>query len=550
MAIPPETLLAAKPIDTRWLWAVRILTLLSAVWLCALFLAKVDYELVALILALPAALLYLRILWRLRAKTRNKGLALAVVVGSAGFISGLLMLWGLAADPCDSRLQEVAFAGLFAISQMALIPSAIKAHLARKRHGDEKPTFGTDIFRRALYVGFPLLLWAAIAIPNLFRSRIAARGASAVGMMRTINTNEITYASTYTSGYSPTLGALGPPPAGSAPSALAAGLIDEVLASGVKTGYRFDYKPGPVEHGRIQTYTVTARPIKYGCPGKGSYYSDQTGEIRVTTEDRPASAQDEPLEDPLSRRNSAVYALFTIIDSESAYAMTYKTGYSPTLAVLGGSAGTPSSASAAGLIDEELAAGKKHGYTFTYKPGPADASGHIKTYVVVARPVKFGKTGDGSFFTDESGVVHMTSEDRPATAKDPPLAWQASEDRAPAIGDLRNINITEDVYLQWYKTGYSPTLAALGGYSKGTPASASAAGLLDDELAAGKTHGYTFTYKPGPADASGQVKTYTVVARPIKFGKTYPWNFFTDESGEIRHTTADRPATAKDPPIP
>jgi len=297
MAIPPETLLAAKPIDTRWLWAVRILTLLSAVWLWALLLAKMGYEhyLGTLILALPAALLYLRILWRLRAKTRNKGLALAVVVGSVGIIWGLLMLWGMATDPCDSGLRGVAFAGLFAISQMALIPSAIKAHLARKRQGDEKPTFGTDIFRRALYVGFPLLLWVGIAIPNALRTRLQAGQASAVGMMRTINTNEITYASTYTSGYSPTLGALGPPPAGSAPSASAAGLIDDVLAGGRKSGYRFDYKPGPVEHGRIQTYTVTARPIKYGCPGEGSYYSDQTGEIRGTTADRPATVKDPPI---------------------------------------------------------------------------------------------------------------------------------------------------------------------------------------------------------------------------------------------------------------
>ena len=48
-----------------------------------------------------------------------------------------------------------------------------------------------------------ILIIAAIAIPNLLRSRIAANEASAVGSMRTINTAEITYASTYPSvGYS------------------------------------------------------------------------------------------------------------------------------------------------------------------------------------------------------------------------------------------------------------------------------------------------------------------------------------------------------------
>ena len=42
-----------------------------------------------------------------------------------------------------------------------------------------------------------ILIIAAIAIPNLLRSRIAANEASAVGSVRTINTSEVTYASTY-----------------------------------------------------------------------------------------------------------------------------------------------------------------------------------------------------------------------------------------------------------------------------------------------------------------------------------------------------------------
>ena len=40
-----------------------------------------------------------------------------------------------------------------------------------------------------------ILIIAAIAIPNLLRSRIAANEASAVGSIRTINTAEVTYAS-------------------------------------------------------------------------------------------------------------------------------------------------------------------------------------------------------------------------------------------------------------------------------------------------------------------------------------------------------------------
>ena len=52
-----------------------------------------------------------------------------------------------------------------------------------------------------------ILIIAAIAIPNLLRSRIAANEASAVGSLRTINTAEVTYASTYPAMASPRPGA-------------------------------------------------------------------------------------------------------------------------------------------------------------------------------------------------------------------------------------------------------------------------------------------------------------------------------------------------------
>ncbi len=77
-----------------------------------------------------------------------------------------------------------------------------------------------------------ILIIAAIAIPNLLRSRIAANQASAVGSLRTLNTAEITYATTYNTGYTATLGNLGPPAAGANPVATAAGLIDSVLSGG------------------------------------------------------------------------------------------------------------------------------------------------------------------------------------------------------------------------------------------------------------------------------------------------------------------------------
>src|SRR6202008_926857 len=54
-----------------------------------------------------------------------------------------------------------------------------------------------------------VLIVAAVAIPNLLRSRIAANEASAVGSLRSINTAQITYAATYEKrGYASSLAAL------------------------------------------------------------------------------------------------------------------------------------------------------------------------------------------------------------------------------------------------------------------------------------------------------------------------------------------------------
>src|SRR5580698_6277908 len=83
-----------------------------------------------------------------------------------------------------------------------------------------------------------ILIIAAIAIPNLLRSKIAANQASAVASLRTMNTSEVTYSSTYNQGYTSTLAQLGPPASGASTSSNA-GLTDSVLAGGYKSGYNF-----------------------------------------------------------------------------------------------------------------------------------------------------------------------------------------------------------------------------------------------------------------------------------------------------------------------
>ena len=60
-----------------------------------------------------------------------------------------------------------------------------------------------------------ILIIAAIAIPNLLRARISANDSAAAATIRTINTAEVTYSTTYVaSGYANTFTKLGPDAAG------------------------------------------------------------------------------------------------------------------------------------------------------------------------------------------------------------------------------------------------------------------------------------------------------------------------------------------------
>ncbi len=136
-----------------------------------------------------------------------------------------------------------------------------------------------------------ILIIAAIAIPNLLRSRIAANESSAVGSVRTINTAEVTYASTYPDvGFTCTIGYLGPA-TGSVPTTDAAGLIDSVLASGTKSGYTFAIQN--CSGTPNSQYQVVATPMTNG--GIRGFCSDQSGVIRYTPDGTggcdPTSAQ-------------------------------------------------------------------------------------------------------------------------------------------------------------------------------------------------------------------------------------------------------------------
>ncbi|MGH9684553.1 MAG: prepilin-type N-terminal cleavage/methylation domain-containing protein [Candidatus Acidiferrales bacterium] len=135
-----------------------------------------------------------------------------------------------------------------------------------------------------------ILIIAAIAIPNLLRARIAANQADAVENCRTITSAEVIYYTTYAVGFAPSLSALESSGSGN-PTVLAAGLIDEVLGSGTKTGYIFTYAPlSPDASGHPQDYQLNADPVLQAVTGHAHYFTNEPSVIRFNMSAKASSS--------------------------------------------------------------------------------------------------------------------------------------------------------------------------------------------------------------------------------------------------------------------
>jgi type II secretory pathway pseudopilin PulG len=139
----------------------------------------------------------------------------------------------------------------------------------------------------ALDVGV-VLVAAAIAIPNLMRSKIAANEASAIGSLRAVNVAQGVYKSAYPDkGYAVSLAALGADPGRTGPgSSDHAALLDKSLtnencsADGwcTKSGFRFKIA-AVCAWRQCQEYAVYATPVDSNSGAK-NFCSTSAGVIR------------------------------------------------------------------------------------------------------------------------------------------------------------------------------------------------------------------------------------------------------------------------------
>lgn len=138
-----------------------------------------------------------------------------------------------------------------------------------------------------LIVVFIILIISAIAIPSLFRSKIAANESSAVSSIRQINTAEGTYSSSWGSGYSVDLASLGGTSAACLAGATAANacLLDDLIsvAPFSKSGYTFAAGGTNQVGGVFNGYEVNATPNTVQTTGVRAFCSDASGVIKYVT---------------------------------------------------------------------------------------------------------------------------------------------------------------------------------------------------------------------------------------------------------------------------
>ncbi len=275
-------------VDRWWLRMMSLACLLSIALHLALFTTAfhimdqielsrfrfLDFMSVGILWLLTGPVPYLHTLLGLRRNPPTRALMLGVIWGSLMAVYTLLFVPVIGVTEGRGLLDV-----LFGLSQIFLVSIAIKTYCHTRI---ESSTLG-NIARGALttvpYLG--ILFVGAIVIPMWIGMLPAHNEAAAITSIRNMATSQIAYASSEGDGsYAPDLTVLHE-----------AGWIDEMQGSDRSNGYLF-----ATSHSSDGTsFTVSGRPVRYGSTGTRSFYADETGVIRYSTGERPATIEDKPL---------------------------------------------------------------------------------------------------------------------------------------------------------------------------------------------------------------------------------------------------------------
>jgi type IV pilus assembly protein PilA len=170
---------------------------------------------------------------------------------------------------------------LFLIGGLAGIALGITALVKRSNRPDQYGGAGMALAGIVLNaLSFCVSIVAAIAIPNLLKSRQAANEAVAIIELRTIVAAEYTHFS-MKNGY------------GSLEELASEGLVGRMVASGTNSGYQIRVRV------KGNSFEATAIPQSAGTFGTGnrSFYTSSDAIIRSAPGSREATGSDPPIED-------------------------------------------------------------------------------------------------------------------------------------------------------------------------------------------------------------------------------------------------------------
>ena len=108
---------------------------------------------------------------------------------------------------------------------------------------------------------------------------------------------------------------------------------------------------------------------------------------------------------------AAIATIRTIHTAQTQYYSQFGR-YATSLTELGPPASGAANASAADMIDSNLASGKKQGYVYTVSGSPSG-------YTVLAVPALYNTDGSRTLYSDQTMTVHEHYGPEPATPQDP-----------------------------------------------------------------------------------------------------------------------------------
>jgi len=178
-----------------------------------------------------------------------------------------------------------------------------------------------------------------------------------------------------------------------------------------------------------------------------------------------------------------------------------------------------------GCVPSDIANGNFNGGRLRYMPA-------AEGFGVIADDRSFWRGGGAFWYSDQSGVIRVhVNENHPSSSG---YVFNDVDSSEPSQ--------LQAVYrcLRGHGPPYPPNMAAI-------IASKICPDVFTETIYSKR---YPLTYRAKGSDTQRGSSEFEVIARPNPYGIVGLRSFYLDESGVIRATAQDRPATAQDPPIP